>query len=345
MRRRRRDRRDGSSYIEGIALLALALAGMGAALFLGRSIHTRYRCAGDVVAGGGAGGDCDRGLHADHAPTASGPTPGAMTVHNDLAATSPAGGKTEAARSSRAPAIPAGTAEHDQLIGRILQRTRSASNAQVIWTRNELRRLPVEILRELESGGIRVIVADVAISEAVPELRGLRIKNTPFTYDDAAVNGWFNPALKLIVIAARVAQLDAESNTVRHEVGHAVEMLRGNASHEDAFIAAREADAPRLTGIERSRGSLGAHETYAQSFADYVDGRYRWPHLHAYWDCELARRCRADGRPLDPPWYAGLRTRISAWTHPIRDTSAEQAAVIYAVRMWRALGGDAYPIH
>jgi hypothetical protein len=86
----------------------------------------------------------------------------------------------------------------------------------------------------------------------------------------------------------------------------------------------------------------GVRETYAQSFADYVDGRYRWPHLHAYWDCKLASRCKPDGSPLDPPWYAGLRVRASAWTHPIRDASIEEIGeLIRAARVRRALEAQA----
>jgi hypothetical protein len=308
--RQRRDRRSGATYLQGLGLLALAIGSLLVLLLLAATIHTKYRCAADVVAGGGAGAGCGgassrvdttpvapRASRADPPPVGSSQSHAAMAFETVTTVVRPR------------PSFARGTPEHAAVVERITSQTAEADAMDVAWVKDKLQELPLESLQAIERAGVRVVVAHERVTEQFSDLAGVRIGFGTYTYDDPNVGGLYRQGEdlgRIIVIPAATAQ-GMPDHPVEHEVGHALDYAAADArgtpsSRRDrAFIQARLADIALLPEYQRA-AAIGAGETYAQSFADYLAGNsVRWPHLGAYWDCALASRCKPDGRPLDPP--------------------------------------------
>jgi hypothetical protein len=328
-RRRRRGRLGGATYVQGLALLALALGAIGVVLLLRRVIHAKYRCAADVVAQRGDGVDCGGASQrfADDGPTpplarvGDPPAVGSRAPLSAVAAegTAPAAPRPEAVRSTR-------TAEHDEIVRRVLQRSERATPGDVAFVRRELRELPIEALRTIERVGVRVVATHDRVTEVFPHLKGQSIGFGGRTYDDPVVSGHYSPAARIIVIPVAPARADPEGDSVAHEVGHALDHSAADddgmwaSDHDEEFKRARQLDMGKLPAYQRAP-EVGVAETYAQSFADYLSGRNRWPHLHAYWDCAIARRCKPDGKPLDPgnrAWNEVYQRRLDEQMRPLR---------------------------
>lgn len=226
---------------------------------------------------------------------------GAASLPSQAQITSAAPKQTNATQKSAAPTTPqiASNAATQQTAKNIvarseteglpieIQRQTTDTDSVVIQTHTALFGVPNSIISELRNFGVKVLITPTVL-EAMPEMasetpRGY-IHGGGYTNCAALYRG----AKKTIFIAERVSWLSGlpqpnsrVSDTMLHEMGHALDHCRNFPSAGSAFAAIYKRDADKQSNTERSHfqyytqeGDAGASELFAQLFSIAVD-----PHL------------------------------------------------------------------
>jgi hypothetical protein len=293
----------GGVHLQALALVALSLAALAAVAVLARTIHRRYQCAAAAVAQTAAGGDdcASAGLAPHAAPTPE--APAGTAIERPPADHVDAPGLFSRLASSVSRSIEdmkrrGADPERERLIARVGRRTADATADDVAIVAEQIRRLPMPLLRWMDAEGIKVVVAHASVIEHAEFLADVGIGFAGATYDDA-LGIYLHDHHQIVVVARR-----ANANTVAHEVGHAYDAIHGRPSDTDPdFHAARAADWEHLTDYTRQEGRRGREETYAHSFSYYLMGWPFMPALDAYWDCRLGGNCppQSEAEPAADP--------------------------------------------
>jgi hypothetical protein len=203
-----------------------------------------------------------------------------------------------ASRPPLAAGAPDGRNERTRLVEAITERRGRADELDAQFVRQQLARIPIEDLRRLEAGGARVLVGRGNVADAMASLRGQRPRGWPpgSTFED--VEGVRTGTGRRVIIGVSrdpVGHPTTRSPTVvLHEVGHALdELATDGGSRSREFADARARDLATLPAYERQPGAAGLEETYAQSYARYIDDpegmRRTQPSLYAYWSSRRPR--------------------------------------------------------
>lgn len=175
--------------------------------------------------------------------------------------------------------------------------------ADVAAVRAEVAKLPLDMLRELDRAGVRVVACRGSVVDAVPGLRTERPRGWPPGRGWDHVAGAYMPGAKEVIIATRAAPGGGREvsphgtrhgsvSLVAHEAGHALDAVRRSQSREDAdFQRAYQQDlrAGQLLPYYTQPGDAGPSEAYAESLALYLsgdprgEGARRFPNQMRYW--------------------------------------------------------------
>jgi len=166
--------------------------------------------------------------------------------------------------------------------------------------------LPPFVLDLFERRTIRIIACRGGVTDFERNLRGVTPRGwegTGRTWDN--VPGTYFDDRRRVVIATIAAGagravptaasgLHGSASLVVHESLHGYDYAQQHAVLRDrTFVAAREADLPRLGSYERQPGPPGLEETYAESGARFIAARHAmaadWSNLCAFWQTGLAR--------------------------------------------------------
>jgi|GEM_PF-1126785 len=157
---------------------------------------------------------------------------------------------------------------------------RNASPEYAAEVKRQFDTLPENVRRLLAESGNKIVVGG-KLSDADPDLRGVRPRGWPpgSTWDDD--DGLYNPTKKEITVAQThfdhdrnaFVNNDRTEGSIKHEAGHAVDAALGNMSHSDDFKQAFDADVARMSAAEKQRfayllqdGHAGHEETFAEVF-------------------------------------------------------------------------------
>lgn len=185
---------------------------------------------------------------------------------------------------------------HEATARRLVEAGGSADAVDSDLIARQMMRMPPAVLHDLEAAGTRVIAARDSITDVSRELKGITPRGWPpgKTWDD--VPGGFDITRNQVIVATRewagkreIAINHGSWNVVAHESGHALDRARGWESRNNpAFQKAYQADVSRgkLSSYLTQPGTAGAEESYAESFAAYVEGAKptgEFHHLLNFW--------------------------------------------------------------
>lgn len=177
----------------------------------------------------------------------------------------------------------------------------SGDETDVALVRAELAGLPDRLQSDLHARGFRLVACRTAVTDARPDLAGVRPRGWPEGQTWDLVPGAYLPDEKAVVIATVPDPADPAQrrvppqgwmhnafNLVIHETLHADDYLADRLRcHNAEFVSARETDFPALHAYEQQDGAAGLEETYAESGSRFFGGDPalggEWPALTAFW--------------------------------------------------------------
>lgn len=196
--------------------------------------------------------------------------------------------------------------------------TGDATDVELV--RAQLTGLPDPLQSVLQAAGLRLFACRNSVTDARPDLAGVRPRGWPEGQTWDLVPGAYLPDDKAVVIATVPDPADPAQrrvppqgwmhnafNLVIHETLHADDYLGDRLRcHNTEFVSAREADFPALHTYEQQDGDAGLEETYAESGSRFFGAdpalAAEWPTLAAFWTGRTfpvtpGRRSRTHGRP------------------------------------------------
>ena len=203
-------------------------------------------------------------------------------------------------------------ADHAAAIGRNIRAGGSATaeDAKVLAT--TMKGMSRKAIETLTKADIHTECCRGPITDAFPDLAGVKPTGWPETASWDQVPGVYNPAKKTVVVGTiaggdgkRKVPAQGEGHGANdlfgHEAGHAFDAAEGGGKRDNAaFKAARDADktAAKLKGtaaggsdnyfLTEAEGGTntigGLGETFAESFAFHTSGNAtHWPALKQFW--------------------------------------------------------------
>jgi hypothetical protein len=188
--------------------------------------------------------------------------------------------------------------------------TSTAEDAKAVA--DGMKKFPKAVLENLNKNGIQTECCRGAVTEAMPELKGVLPQGWPAGSTWDSVPGVYNGSVKKVLVGTMEKDgkrhvpgpnegpvKHGTPNLIGHEGGHAFDAADGPLKSKNAaFLKARDDDkalgSPTglfghrddyfLTHAEGGTNDNGAtSETFAESFAMHLGTSPKWPKLEAFW--------------------------------------------------------------
>jgi hypothetical protein len=202
--------------------------------------------------------------------------------------------------------------EHAKAIGKNIRAGGTASADDAKALAQTMKGVSQKAIETLNKADIKTECCRGAITDAMPDLAGVKPRGWPDTASWDDVPGVYNPSEKKLVVGTmddggkRKVPAPGEgplphgaTDLFGHEAGHAFDAADGGGKSQNAkFLAARgedihtgtpggmfgPTDSYFLTAAEGGANDSGAaSETFAESFAMHFARHSRWPKLEAFW--------------------------------------------------------------
>ena len=203
--------------------------------------------------------------------------------------------------------------DHAKSIGRNVRAGGSATADDAKATATAMKGVSKKAIDTLNKSNIHTQCCRGPITDAIPDLAGVKPMGWPETASWDEVVGVYSPSRSTLVVgtiekdgkrkvpeAGEGPNPHGATDLFGHEAGHAFDAADGGGKRNHAdFIKARDADKASgkligkrdhgndnyfLTEAEGGTNTKGAiGETFAESFAMHFTGKARWPSLEAFW--------------------------------------------------------------
>lgn len=197
--------------------------------------------------------------------------------------------------------------EMNALLNKMVRTAGTANAEDVMLVKEQLRKLPFDVLNDFYNDGGKVRVCRESVTEHLTQLAGVHPRGWPAdkTWDD--VEGTYWDATKEVVIATQELDLSIGDETIRvlgqdhgsenlviHEFAHGYDRLtfRDNRAYRD-FERAYDKDDDNMNSPYLTQPGLsGREEAFAECFAYYFDEPSKLdnlPHIKEFFEANFPR--------------------------------------------------------